>query len=163
MAGLMLATTCTGCYSAWDISPRALTSLNGYRAPQTVKIADDHGEEVAFDPETELRFYGPDGELQDKAKFASIDVKDSMFTGVARAEPDEGGTLDPWDASMLSVVRDGRRTLSVELSRTTRISKVQARKFSLGKTIAVSVGVPAGVAAVATLAIFVAGWGSMLH
>jgi hypothetical protein len=129
MAGLMIATTCTGCFSTWDISPRELNRLNGYREPQVVPIADNNGKEVAFDPRTELRFYGPDGEMQDKAKFASIDVAGSTFTGIARGE---------------------RRTVSVDLS---QVSEVQARKFSIGKTIAVGVGVPAGVALVLTIVV----------
>jgi hypothetical protein len=128
MAGVMIATTCSGCYSTWDVAPRELTKLNGYREPQQVPLVDQEGDTFAFDKRTELSFQTAGGATQDKAKFSAIDVNGTMFSGAARGAP---------------------RTVNVELG---TLSNVEARRFSIGKTVAAG-AIPLGVLTIAIVVI----------
>jgi hypothetical protein len=130
MVGVMVATTCSGCYSTWDIAPQELTKLNGYREPQKVPLADQEGSELEFDRRTELSFYTAEGATQDKAKFSAIDVNGTVLSGAARGAP---------------------RTVNVDLA---TLSNVEARRFSVGKTVAAG-AIPLGVLTVAITVLYV--------
>lgn len=122
-AALALAVASAGCFSTWDVAPKSLTALNSYHAPQEVPIADTSGDPVAFGPGTELQFLGSEPA---RAKFASIRVDGSTFTGIAR---------------------DDGRTVTVDLDHT---MLVKAKRYSPVKT-GLAIGIPVGVATILTV------------
>ncbi len=123
--------TTTGCYSTWDVAPRSLVRLDSFRAGQTRQIerADGDGE-VEFNADTELRILDIDGRGV-AARLSSVDVRGPLLVGVERSS---------------------NAPITVNLART---ASVQARRFSVGKTVGLSVGLGLGVPA-ATLGIAIA-------
>jgi hypothetical protein len=70
---LALTTPCAGCYSTWEIGPRGLPQLNGYRAPERREIVADNSDVFVLDQDTELGVY--EGyELKVERRFTSIDL-----------------------------------------------------------------------------------------
>ena len=138
VTGLIIATTCSGCYSTWDVAPKELTKLNGFRDRQKVEIVDQDGDPFVFDRATELSFQTADGTVQDKAKFSSIDINGSMLTGAARGAP---------------------RTVSIDLN---TLSNIEARHFSVGKTVAAGV-IPIGVATILLTAVYISALSSATY
>lgn len=119
-AAALLAGPCAGCYSTWDIAPRALGALDRFRDGQRRRLATEDGGEIEFTSGTEIHFTGADG-LSAGASFRAVSVRGATFTGVER----EYGHY-----------------VSVNLS---RMRGVQATNFSVGKTVALSVGLGLGI------------------
>jgi hypothetical protein len=110
----------TGCYSTWDIDPRSIVSLNGFREGETREIwtAEEDPAEVKFTSDTELRFQDATG-VEVSETFRAVHVQGRMFVGVER---DQGTDI------------------KVDLSRVT----VEAKNFSMGKTVGLSLGLGLG-------------------
>src|SRR6185437_6424247 len=70
---LVLTSTCSGCYSTWDIAPSEMKKLDGYRAPMGKVVHDKAGADVPVDASTELAFRATTGE-HIEAKFDSLTV-----------------------------------------------------------------------------------------
>lgn len=83
LVGVVLGLSSAGCYSTWDIAPKSLGSLNGFHEPEARPLPDMRGDQVTFDGNTELHFVDNSGAPKD-AKFASIEMSGSMFTGVTK-------------------------------------------------------------------------------
>lgn len=125
IAGLatIAALAATGCHTTWDIAPRELTKLNGYRAPQTVVLEDTGGGTVDFSGGSRLTLSSPQGEVSLRVREAR--VEGPTFVAVPRGE--EG-------------------PVAIDLR---QLGRVQVRNFSVGKTVGLTVGVTLGAAAVA--------------
>ncbi len=135
---------CSSCYSTWDIAPTELSRLQGYRAPAAAAIADKDGADVRVDEDTRLRFERKGYEPEDH-RFASIDAVDQRALLGEEAPP-------TWVSGSGAYEPDRSRVM-VDLS---EVSNVQARRFSVGKTVALSVGVSVvGTAAVAGIVLAV--------
>lgn len=115
LATLIAAANTAACYSTWDITPRTLLKLNGFRAGETVNLPTRQGEYVEFDDETTVHLEGIDG-VQTDAQFDAIKTH--------------------WPVLVGSTIPDGVK-LNVELQ---RMSKVQIRKFSPGQTALLTTG-----------------------
>ena len=120
MLTLVTATNAAGCYSTWDIEPRTLLKLNGFRAGQTVQLPSWDGE-VDFDAESIVHLEGKDG-VEADIQFNAIQIQEPVLFGLTR--PD-------------------RMALNVDLQ---RMSKVQIRKFSTTKTGLLATGAVLGAA-----------------
>ena len=125
-------TATTGCYSTWDVAPQSLVHLDTFREGQTRQIeeAGSPRDQVLFNADTELRFVDVSGN-QVAARFHSVDLQGPVLVGIERKH---------------------NLPLSVDL---TRVASVQARNFSVGKTVGLSVGLGIGVP-VATLGLAIA-------
>ena len=99
-----------GCYSTFDLPPQSVAQLDGFHAGEHRPIPDASGETVVFDRSTELRFVEQSGVLA--AKFDAITVRGPLFTGVTRPNG---------------------APFSIDLR---RVIALQAKKFSVGKTVA---------------------------
>lgn len=126
------ATTLTGCYSTWDIDPKSGVHLDGFREGQTRLLwtAGETPRSVEFTSDTELHFRGDDN-LKGSAKFRSIEVQGTVLQGV---ESEQG------------------RPVTVDLS---RVVEMEAKKFSVGKTVGLSVGLGLGIPAAYTFTMLV--------
>jgi hypothetical protein len=124
--GATLAMASSGCFSTWDLAPRSLVALNGYHEPEKIPLTDTRGDELEFDRITELRFIDSSGAPSAKAKFSSIQVNGSTFTGAVRP--------------------DGR-PLAIDL---TQVSAVQAKRYSALKT-GLAIGIPVGVVTIVSI------------
>lgn len=115
-------TATTGCYSTWDVAPRSLSHLDTFRQGQTRQLerADSNGEEVLFNADTELRFVDVNG-AKSAARLSSVDLQGPVLVGVERRQ---------------------NAPFTVDL---TRVAAVQARNFSVGKTVGLSIGLGIGV------------------
>lgn len=80
---LALLISNAGCFSTWDVSPKALHALSGFHEPAQVPLVDEDGSEFAFDRTTQLRFNGAN---VPPTKFSSIQVNGPVFTGQARPD-----------------------------------------------------------------------------
>ena len=120
-----------GCYSTWDVAPRELTHLKGFERPQEVELEDVEGSSFRFDGSTELSFDRADGTSPERHRFSSIDEV-------------KGHTLQGLD--------DEHRSTLVEL---THVERIEAKNFSVGKTVALSLGVTMGAATLAGIALAV--------
>lgn len=128
----------SGCYATWDISPREVGKLDGYRVPERVELRAETGERFKFYEGTSLDFHDGDGERE----YAEIRIRDGRLTG-----KDERGEL----------IR------AVDLAST---SQVRVKRMSTGGTVGLVVGVSAGaltvggvVAVVVMLKNWNMGWG----
>ncbi len=117
---LLLTTTCTGCYSTWDIAPSEMKKLDGYHAPLGRMVRDKAGADVLVDTSTDLSFKASATTAEVHAKFDSIDVP---------ADPPK----------YLSGARhgDGLR-LWVDLD---QVGRIRAKRLSESKTTALVFGV----------------------
>ncbi len=132
LATMIAATSASGCYSTWDITPKMLVELDGFQAstPKNLRIPGSEGiEEVPFTHETRLHFVGSDG-VQETAQFSSIRVQGPIFTGI---ETETGDRLRV----------DTRQLKAVELA-----------NFSAGRTALATTGFLAGMAPVGTAIFF---------
>jgi hypothetical protein len=125
-------TATSGCYSTWDIAPRTLVRLDGFREGQTRMLvsADAEREEVKFTADSELIFRDAKGN-QISGQFRSLDLTGPVLVGVRR---------------------DNNVNLEVDLSRSPYVS---LKNFSVGKTIGATVGVVAAVPVTVVLGLFV--------
>jgi hypothetical protein len=73
-----LLATNVGCYSSWDMTPRALAPLNNFHEPSRVQLADADGKGFTFDKTSQLSFEGPDTPFE---KFTEISVGGGSFVG----------------------------------------------------------------------------------
>ena len=122
---LLLTTTCSGCYSTWDIAPSEMKKLDGYRAPLGRMVHDKAGADVLVDTSTELSLKASATIAEVHAKFDSIDV-----------------SADP--PTYLSGTRHGDHLhLWVNLD---QVGHVTAKRFSESKTTALVFGVLAATA-----------------
>jgi hypothetical protein len=126
VAASLLAGAASGCYSTWDIAPRDLRALDGFREGQTRVIAGAGDDEIEFTSRTELSLRGTDG-LETGGTFRSINVRGPIFYGIKREQGEY---------------------ISADLS---RMANVQVRNFSTGKTVGLSVGLGLGVPALVAL------------
>lgn len=110
----LVGTSTSGCYSTWDLAPRELNKLAGYRMPDRVTLVDKDGEALDFDCETELRVRHGDGSPTDVGPLGSIDIKDSVLSG------------KPCGCN-----NGGQVTLYVD-----QVTAVEARRYSTNKTMA---------------------------
>jgi hypothetical protein len=117
----LLFMPCIGCYSTWDIAPRELIKLDGYRAPAAATIVDKRGHQVEVDPKTELLFITVNKIPVVEARFTSIDVREA-----------------PKEWWLSGVLHGDGTAIRVDLN---QIGRVKATRFSPGKT-AVVVVVP---------------------
>ena len=99
--------TNTGCYSTWDVAPRALGPLNNFHEPEKVSLTDVEGDRFTFDQNTQLHF---DGNEAPFTKFSSIQVAGDAFAGITA--PDS-------------------RPFTISLQ---QVKVVQAKRWSLWKT-----------------------------
>ncbi len=115
-------TSATGCYSTWDVAPRSLVRLDTFREGQTRQIerANSDGGEVLFNADTELRFVDVNGGKV-AARLSSVDLQGGRLVGIERKQ---------------------NLPISIDLS---RVASVQARNFSVGKTVGLSIGLGIGV------------------
>jgi hypothetical protein len=126
MAAALIAIAGPGCYSTWDIAPGSLRVLRGFREGQTRVISSEGREDVPFTSDTELFFRGHDG-LEVAAKFRSIEVRGSTFTGVER---EHGALIEANLAGM---------------------TLMQAKNFSVRDTVGLSVGLAFGIPSLAAV------------
>lgn len=126
---LLVAVSCTGCYSTWDIAPRELGRLDGYRATAPVKLRDQEGSVVEFDEESELQLRRGSAVLEEKLVAAS--ANGPLLTAIRRTD---------------------QSPLYIDLR---RVETARVKRFSTGKT-AATVGVVVGVGATATIALVTA-------
>ena len=122
----MLPASTSGCYWTWDVAPRELAKLDGYRPPSVVPLADVRGETFTFDKTTKLRLEEPEAATV-RGPFTSIDVRGPILTGTTTDHP-------PW---------------GIDLG---KVTSLEARKFSPEKTVALGLGLAATVGAVVLLA-----------
>ena len=73
----------SGCYSTWDVTPRALVTLDGFHAPQQLSLHNKEFNSFTYDRDTTLRFRGVDG-LEAEAQFRSIKIEGSILHGITR-------------------------------------------------------------------------------
>lgn len=77
------ASTLTGCYSTWDLSPSMVAELDGYGRKGPIVLRDGKQQELAFDVDTTLRFVGED-RLETSAQFTRIWVEGPIWHGIDR-------------------------------------------------------------------------------
>ena len=116
---VLVAFVSVGCYSTWDVGPKALAPLNSYNEGTAVLLKDTDGSEFTFDRNTSLRFTSSAGP-SNETKFALTQINGSMLTGTARP--------------------DGH-AFAIDLR---QVFSVRARKFSYFKT-GLAIGVPIAV------------------
>lgn len=119
----VLLATNIGCYSSWDMTPKALAPLNNFHEPSRVQLADAEGGRFTFDKLSQVSFEGPDTPFE---KFTEITVGGGSFVGTT---PDA-------------------RTLAIDLG---RVRAVHVKRWSLWKTTALVSGIT--FAALVTIAI----------
>jgi len=129
---LVLTSTCSGCYSTWDIAPSEMKKLDGYRAPMGKVVHDKAGADVPVDASTELAFRATTGE-HIEAKFDSLTVPPSFPTG------------------LLGTVHGEERRVWIDLA---RVGSVTAKRYSAQKTGNLVAGILAGAAVAFTLTYF---------
>jgi hypothetical protein len=134
---------CLGCFSTWDLAPTDLPTLRHFEAEGVIRMKDMRGEPFRFDKDTKLTF-------------------ERDYPEGARGEAHRFSAIDGVDAHTLLGFDEGDRQVTVDL---TDVYRVEAKNFSVGKTVGLSVGVTLGVAAVAAAVLAVAsassgGWGS---
>lgn len=110
---IALSLALTHCYSTFDVTPRAVERLDGFKAGEQRKLEGTDGE-VTFDRNTSVTF-DVVGAPPVSAQFSRIVVGDSVFDGVERAS---------------------REHVVVNL---TRVHTVSATNFSLSKTVVAAV------------------------
>jgi hypothetical protein len=135
----VLTLPCVGCYTTWDIAPRELGKLDGYRAPAPTVIFDTKDEKVVVDEGLELGFtardpapgappLAPYARQELVVKFDAIDV---------HVAPNE------WWLS--GILHGDKRWIRVDLN---QVKKVVAQRYSHGKTAGLVIGCVAGTAAI---------------
>ncbi len=77
------ASMTTGCYSTWDLTPKGVVALDGFRTGQPITISTTTNETIIFRDDSSLRFQAANGQ-QTEAQFQSIEVDGSIFTGVEK-------------------------------------------------------------------------------
>lgn len=77
---LVAATNATGCYSTWDIEPRAFLQIDGFHENQPTKMRSVDDSEVVLTRDSELHFRGTDG-IEVDTRFSSFHVHDNMLSG----------------------------------------------------------------------------------
>lgn len=97
---LALSTNLTGCYSTWDIQPRALIRLDGFRPGDKRSLGIVDGENLPFTNESKLYFHGVD-DREAEMSFRAINVNYPIFTG----QKAETGEVLYVDLSRLSEVK----------------------------------------------------------
>lgn len=102
MLALMTASNAAGCYSTWDIEPRTLLKLNGFRAGQTVELPTSDGNTVNFNADSTVHLEGKDG-VEADVQLGVVVAHQSML--LARTIPDA-------------------QTLNVDLGRLSRVQLV---------------------------------------
>lgn len=112
------ATTTTGCYSTWDLTPQGVVGLNLFRDGDAVTMRSANMEEVDFTSSTKLIFHRVDGATREHS-FKSISVDGPNFSGI----DSEGSRVE------------------IDLS---QLKNVQARNISGGKTALLTTGIVAG-------------------
>lgn len=112
------ATTTTGCYSTWDLTPQGVVGLNMFRDGDAVTMRSADMQEVEFTSSTKLTFHRVDGATREHS-FKSISVDGPNFSGIDS---------------------DGSR-VEIDLS---QLKNVQARNISAGKTALLTTGIVAG-------------------
>ncbi|HRI71348.1 MAG TPA: ferritin-like domain-containing protein [Polyangium sp.] len=110
------ASMTTGCYSTWDLTPKGVVALDGFRTGQPIAISTTTNETIIFRDDSSLRFKAANGQ-ETEAKFQSIAVEGSIFTGVEKEK--------------------GSRYV-IDLS---QMRSVQADVFSPGKTALATTGI----------------------
>lgn len=70
----LVGTSTSGCYTTWDIAPRELNKLAGYREPARIPLTDKDGNTFEFNQRTELRVHQPNGSMVSTGPLASIDI-----------------------------------------------------------------------------------------
>lgn len=113
------ATTTTGCYSTWDLTPQGVVGLNLFRDGDAVTMRSADMDEVNFTSSTKLIFHRVDGATREH-RFRSITVDGPNFSGV---DNDDGSRVD------------------IDLS---KLKNVQARNIAGAKTALVTTGIVAG-------------------
>lgn len=117
---LTLANT-AGCYSTWDIQPKSLHALDGFRVGSyTPSLQATNGEVIEFDESTSLQFKGNTFPVSDEIRFLSVDVEEEMLIGTMRGK---GGRVQ------------------IDLS---QLRGVRAQKPAPGKTAGMVLGIVAG-------------------
>ena len=132
LAGVVMMAS-AGCYSNWDLSPRALGPLNNFHDPGKVELTDTAGDRFTFDRTTQLSFEGPETPF---TKFSSIQVAGSTFAGVALED---------------------NHPVTVNLA---QVKAVHAKRWSLWKTTALVSGITLAVCVVAVIIIAAAAAGA---
>ena len=113
-------------------SPRgSWCGSTGIELPATLPLEDTAADPFEFDSDTQIRFRKADGLTLTTGNFAAIDVNGSVLTGRKR-ETDQPVTVD-----------------------LTQVTAVEARKFSVVKTVCAAVGIPLGVATITAAAFMV--------
>jgi hypothetical protein len=122
-----LLATNVGCYSSWDMTPKALAPIHDFHESDRVRLTDVDGSRFTFDKTSQLSFegQGTDGAFE---KFTSITIGGPTFVGTT---PDS-------------------RTLAVDLS---QVRAVHVKRWSLWKTTALVSAITFG--ALVTIAIIV--------
>lgn len=138
LVATMLATS-TGCYSTWDVPHQQLRQLHGYRTPEKRKVLNDDGDTAfVFDQRAELKFYaGPEKgrALVESGHFIAVDLEGAtLFVGTKER-----------DAALFERAPEGPK-VRVDL---TKITQVEATRYSAGKTAGLAVGVVLGTLLVA--------------
>ena len=115
--GLISTTGASGCYSTWDLTPRGVLQLNGFRSGNYIDVETTENERIPFTKDTKLSFYGSDQAVAEEVTFSKIELRRNVLIG----EDAESG-----------------QKLLVDLS---RMNTVQATNFSVGKTALLATGV----------------------
>ncbi|HRI69833.1 MAG TPA: hypothetical protein PK156_36640 [Polyangium sp.] len=110
MLALMTASNAAGCYSTWDIEPRTLLKLNGFRAGQTVELPTSDGKTVNFNADSTVHLEGNDG-IETDAQLGVVVTHHSLL--LAKTIPDA-------------------QTLNVDLGRLSRVQIVNSSSEKTG-------------------------------
>lgn len=113
------ASATMGCYSTWDLSPRAVVGLNLFKEGESVALRSTNNDEVDFTSDTTLIFHRVDGATREH-RFRSIFIDGPQLMGI---DKDDGSRVGI-DMSLLK--------------------NVQARNFAAGKTALLTTGIVAG-------------------
>ncbi len=131
---LLTAAATTGCYSTWDVAPKALFHLEGFREGDTKTIQTADGDQIPFTSDTELHFRAKDGSMAE-AQFRAIQVQDPIVVGIER-----------------------KTGVPLEID-TSRLDMVQAKNFSTRNTALAITGVAITPGLLFLLALSQVSWG----
>lgn len=115
-AVVLLLTVTTGCYNTFQLAPQELYKLDGYNDRGTVHLTSLDGDDVEVGPKTKLSLYAASGQEQ-TAAYSSVRINGNTMAARLRS------TGAPVEIDLAQVI------------------DVEARNFSVGKTVGLSVGI----------------------
>jgi hypothetical protein len=119
----LLALSLAGCYATWDVSPRELQKLDGYRAPQRVELQAKRGKVVSYGEDTTLVLHAGSTATEEHLDAADLDAERRVLRGVDHE----------------------RKPVALAIE---NIDRVEVKELSTGGTVGLTVGVVTGAATV---------------